>query len=77
MLKTWVHESIHARQLYVPGHTREYSQFSGYEEGLAEGLARLIVQGKAGMVPPGQSYRWYVEAYRGAAGVFGIDEADL
>jgi hypothetical protein len=77
VFKTWVHESIHARQPYAPGHHREYGQFPGYEEGLAEGLAGLIVREKAGMVPPGQSYRWYVAAYRGAATVFRIDVVAL
>ncbi len=33
--------------------------------------------GKAGLLPPEQSYRWYVAAYRTAAETFGIDLAAL
>lgn len=71
--RTWVHESLHARLAYAEDAAREHRPFKGYEEGMAEGLARLIVQEKAGMRPSEASYAYFVYAYRTLTGAFGID----
>jgi hypothetical protein len=68
--RTWVHESLHARQPYAVGAWSEYRRFEGYEEGLAEGLARVICREKAGMNPIQVSYDYYVAAYRALALAF-------
>lgn len=75
--RTWVHESIHARQPYGENYSAEYARFSGLEEGLAEGVARLIVREKAGMNPVETSYQYFVAAYRTLTEVFGIDAERL
>lgn len=75
--KTWVHESIHARQPYPPGHEREYRPHPGYEEGMAEGLARSVVRGRAGLEPLETSYRYYIAAYAALASVFQVDLEQL
>ncbi len=41
--------------------------FEGYEEGLVEGMARLICRDMAGMNPVQVSYDYYVTAYRALA----------
>lgn len=45
----------------------------GYEEGLVEGLAQLVMRERAGMSPLDVSYPYYVAAYRAVAAVMGID----
>ncbi|MBI2942459.1 MAG: hypothetical protein HYY04_18680 [Chloroflexi bacterium] len=66
--RTWVHESLHARQPYGPSFSGEYTFYRGYEEGFVEGLARWITRQKAGMNPaPAIMYNYYVEAYRALA----------
>jgi hypothetical protein len=75
--RTWIHESIHARQPFAAGHESEYRRHRGYEEGLAEGLARLVVRVKAGMDPRESSYQYYITAYRGLTRAFDIDLEQL
>ena len=41
--RTWVHESLHARQPYSERYREEYGPFRG-EEGMVEGLARMLVR---------------------------------
>lgn len=77
IFKTWVHESLHARAPYSDRAPAEYGTWRGYEEGLAEGLARLIVNGKAGMMAPEVSYDAFVRAYRALAVVVEIDVGRL
>jgi hypothetical protein len=71
--RTWVHESLHARQPYSSHAAIEYRQHRGYEEGMVEGLARLATRDKAGMRPLELSYAFYVGAYRTLAVVVGTD----
>jgi hypothetical protein len=73
VFKTWVHESIHARALPVVGAAAERRDLRGYEEGLAEGLARLIVHDKAGIPSLEAAYTYYVDAYRTLATALGIE----
>jgi hypothetical protein len=69
---TWVHESIHARQPYADGHRRESTTVRGYEEGLAEGLARLVVLSQPGMAhAPRRRGDYYVAAYEELAALLG------
>ncbi len=72
IFKTWVHESLHARQSYAPDVATEYSLRRGYEEGMVEGLARVLTRDRAGIDPPGTSYNYYVAAYRSLAMAFEI-----
>lgn len=71
--RTWVHESIHARQPFGAAHASEYRRQRGFEEGLAEGLARVVTRAKAGMDPRESSYQYYVTAYRSLARAFDLD----
>jgi hypothetical protein len=75
--RTWVHESIHARQPFGIGHESEYRRRRGYEEGLAEGLARLVARAKAGMNPRESSYQYYVSGYRTLGRAFDIEPERL
>jgi hypothetical protein len=75
--RTWVHESVHARQPYVIGFRQEYARWRGYEEGLAEGLARSVVRDRAGMDPIEAAYRYYVAGYRGLARALGVNVEQL
>jgi hypothetical protein len=72
LLKTWIHESIHARNPYAPGFHREWHRACGYEEGLAEGLARLIAD-ELGLRPTPGRYDFYVSAHRTLAAVIAVD----
>jgi hypothetical protein len=73
LFKTWLHESLHARALPVLGVAAERRDFRGYEEGLAEGIARLITHEKAAIPHFEAAYTYYVEAYRTLAVVLGLD----
>jgi len=77
LFRTWVHESLHARQQFARGHAQEYSVTRGYEEGMVEGLSRLIVVNRAAMPyrPPSSNY--YVTAYDTLAYEAGIPVEEL
>lgn len=75
--RTWVHESIHARQLLAPRYQAESRLALGYEEGLAEGLARLVAHHRAGMAIREQSYNLYVAAYETLAEALGVSAERL
>jgi hypothetical protein len=77
ILRTWVHESIHGRQPYADTHLTEYRTWSGYEEGLAEGLARLVVRGHAGLDPLEPAYNYHVAVYETLAEATGIEYESL
>jgi hypothetical protein len=76
LFRAWLHESLHARgpALPVPA-TRhaEYPEWPGYEEGLADGLARVATAAKAGLPEEESAYDYLVEAYRALGRVGGID----
>jgi hypothetical protein len=77
VFRTWVHESIHARQPFSQGYQEESRVASGYEEGLAEGLARLVTRDRAGIAIREQSYTVYVAAYQALADVLAISAETL
>ncbi|MGH2354537.1 MAG: hypothetical protein ACRDI2_25505 [Chloroflexota bacterium] len=52
----WVHESIHARRLASSGRSAESAAWAGYEEGMAEGLARIVTDTKAHLAVHDRSY---------------------
>jgi hypothetical protein len=62
--RTWVHESVHARDRWAPGYSSELVPFNGYEDGLAEVVARLVTAGRARMTVLAGSYDYYAAAYR-------------
>jgi hypothetical protein len=70
LFQTWAHESLHARLPYSIEAHAEQREFRGFEEGLAESLARLVMR-KAGISPPQSSYTFYVAAYRVLASQLG------
>lgn len=73
VLRTWLHESLHARQPFTGDrYAAEAEHWLGYEEGLVEGLARLVVQDKAGVTTLDLAYEGYVRAYRALARVLGV-----
>jgi hypothetical protein len=71
-LRTWVHESLHARQPYAPTYHAEYAAAAGYEEGMVEGLARHILRHHAGTDAFVGTFDYYVAAYTALAQVFDI-----
>ncbi|MGH2350067.1 MAG: hypothetical protein ACRDI2_21640 [Chloroflexota bacterium] len=74
---TWVHESHHARCPASLNRRSEYVNWPGYEEGMAEGLARVVTGTKAGMAVADLSYEYYVQAYRSLAVSAGFDVGGL
>jgi hypothetical protein len=77
IVRTWVHESIHARLPFDATFFDEWERWKGYEEGLAEGLARLATRRKAGMRPLTFSYHGYVTAYVALARAAGVTTEQL
>jgi hypothetical protein len=73
LLKTWVHESLHARQPYAAGFRQEWRDVAGFEEGMVEGLTHAAVIDLLGLQPAVTSYRYYVAAYRSLAAALEID----
>ncbi len=71
LLKTWLHESVHGRQPYAPGFAEEWRHYRGFEEGLAEGLARIVAN-ELGLQPVLASFNFYVAAYQALAHVLDI-----
>jgi hypothetical protein len=51
LMRTWVQELVHGRHVIPDNYWLELDHFTGYEEGLAEGVARLSVIKEAGMHP--------------------------
>lgn len=70
IVSTWAHESIHARQPYTD--SIEYSVWTGYEEGMAEGLTQRFLSSR-GIVDVDVSFPFYVTAYEEIAVFLGID----
>ena len=77
LVKTWFHESLHPRLPYSSGFRQEWQEARGYEEGLAEGLARLITVNELGLQPIIAGHQYYVAAYRVLATVLRVDIAAL
>ena len=71
-LKTWVHESMHARRPFSDDWHAEWTPFPGYEEGMADGLARTMFALHSPLRPSVHSYEWYVGAYRSLAAALDV-----
>lgn len=71
LLKTWIHESIHGRQPYSSGFAAEWRTHRGFEEGMVEGLARIIANALM-LQPVLASYNYYVAAYDALAIVLNV-----
>ncbi|HLZ29775.1 MAG TPA: hypothetical protein VKV73_20845 [Chloroflexota bacterium] len=69
--RTWVHESIHARQPYANGFLDEWEAYEGYEEGMADGLSGLLC-GWARMETLTTDYEAYVRGYAALAKVLAV-----
>ena len=68
-LRTWLHESIHARQPYDLSWRAEFESWEGYEEGLADGLANILCDWAHALILETTDYVAYVQAYRALAAV--------
>jgi len=67
--RTWLHESIHARQPYVDNWRSEFEEWEGYEEGLADAMANVLCQWAGAVIPETTDYVAYVQAYQALAAV--------
>jgi hypothetical protein len=67
--RTWLHESIHARQPYDLSWRAEFEQWEGYEEGLADGMANVLCNWAQAFIPETTDYVAYVQAYQALAAV--------
>jgi hypothetical protein len=73
VFRVWVHESLHARRLFDLSDTESERRIRGYEEGMVEGLARLVTRQRAGMDILEGSYTSYVKSYEALARALGFD----
>ena len=72
--RTWLHESIHARQPYYADWRVEFESWEGYEEGLADGMANVLCSWADATIPETRDYVAYVQAYRGLAAILHLPE---
>jgi hypothetical protein len=72
VFRTWIHESLHARQPYAAGYAEEYRRTPGYEEGLVEGLSRELLLAVGGFVDVGGSFDYYVTAWQTLARLMSV-----
>lgn len=63
LVHVWIHESIRARDAFTPDYLLEYERHMGYEDGLAEVLARWVTVEKGGLAPDLSAYNYYVQGY--------------
>jgi hypothetical protein len=75
-IRTWIHESLHARQPYAPEAGAEYRSFRGYEEGLTEGLTQCV-QAAAVISVSETPFAFYVAAYRALADALHLEVEHL
>lgn len=71
IVETWIHESTHGRHFPWGPSARAEGRFPGFEEGLAEGITRLISR-QVGFVPGLQAYGRYVQTYEVLAQLIGV-----
>jgi hypothetical protein len=71
VVETWVHESVHGRLFPWSRDLSRERLFRGFEEGLAEGIARLVSR-QAGFIPGLPTYGRYVQTYEALADVIGV-----
>lgn len=77
VVRTWVHESIHGRQPFAVDDYAAHQRTRGYEESVAEGLARVVTREKAALEILEVSYDYYVRACQALATVAGFGVEDL
>jgi hypothetical protein len=77
VVHTLVHESLHARAPATPARGAEAAQWKGYQEGMVEGLTRIVTGDRAGMRVLDPAYDFYVAAYRALAVVARLDLEEL
>ena len=70
--RTWLHESIHARQPYAGDWRVEFEAWEGYEEGLADGMANVLCGWAGATIPEATDYVAYVQAYQTLTAVLQI-----
>ena len=61
-LRTWVHESLHARAPFTRDYSRGYNPRRGYEEGLASGLAQIVTRDCAAMQVGSPAFPHYLRS---------------
>lgn len=78
LVRTWVHESFHARLAFSSEEKRgaEYGPYWGYEEGLVDGLARHVMQQREGVAYDAR-YLTYVRVYEALAETLDVAPLDL
>jgi hypothetical protein len=77
VMRTWIHESLHARQPFASHYRSELGPHKGYEEGLVIGLADAIARGLLGLEIEAAEEEHYARAYRALAAVIKCDPVDL
>lgn len=71
IVETWIHESVHGRHVPWGPNARIEFAWRGFEEGLAEGVTRLMSR-QAGLTPGLPTYGRYVQTYEELAHVLGV-----
>ena len=71
IVETWIHESVHGRHFPWGPNARGEVAFQGFEEGLAEGVTRLLSR-QAGFVPGLPTYGRFVQTYERLAYVLAV-----
>jgi hypothetical protein len=71
VVETWIHESVHGRLAPWSSGLHAERPFRGFEEGLAEGITRMVSQ-RAGFIPGLPTYGRYVQTYEVLADVLGM-----
>lgn len=74
---TLIHESLHARAPAAATRGAEAARWKGYQEGMVEGLARIVTGEQAGMRVLDPAYDFYVAGFRALAAVAGLDTEEL
>jgi hypothetical protein len=77
LVRTWLHESVHGRLPRQSGWQREAIATPGFEEGLAEGMARLVCVAQPGLAARGGSFDRYVAAYEALAEALSLRVEDF
>jgi hypothetical protein len=77
IVETWIHESAHGRRNpWAVDYQREQASWLGYEEGLAEGMTRVMIQ-RGGLSPGAQAYVRYYRAYELLADVLQVTPEEM
>jgi hypothetical protein len=78
VFRTWIHESLHARLPIDPRAMSEHRQTEGYEEGLVEGLSRIITLERASLrLTADLPYTYYVQGYATLARAINVGAEQL